>query len=561
MASTDGKGLYQKSKGGVWFVRMAIPKDVQAVFGGKKTLIKTTETKNSALAEKRRDDIFREAKAKISAARKSGALVVQLGAVVDAISTWRAKECAAAAWSVQKPPIDFGAIETTSKAKGLTRAESLAIARSIIGGSIADGKLSLDVDFSRPQKAVQPEIGDDLVGYARAYFKAHPNAVQTTEPSPAITLLHFHLTAAAAAAKATDLSWDQIDGFDKHMDAALVVGGLSMRLPDELRSEARPIFAKAWLEVVEHQEAARRRAALFIAAAERGAAFQAASSPAPYTPRADDKSVKWVVEAYKQQRIEKHGEESTARKYNHMFKLFLDVFGENTIIRTVTPEQAQQVKNKLKRFPVHMGKRFPNMNIDEVLSEIENIDDIKRMSGVTVDNYLANMSAIFVWAQKRDYVNRNPAKGLSDGATAAVERRGFDETELTILFNGLSKERQENHWRFWVPALGLYTGARLNEICQLESGDFAVHDEIPYLRLTTYDQTGAKKASANLKSAASKRNIPLHPALIQAGALDFLKSRPLGRIFPELPKGPNGGYSHDASKWFARHLDNVGLRV
>jgi hypothetical protein len=40
-----------------------------------------------------------------------------------------------------------------------------------------------------------------------------------------------------------------------------------------------------------------------------------------------------------------------------------------------------------------------------------------------------------------------------------------------------------------------------------------------------------------------------------------LKSRPLGRIFPELPKGPNGGYSHDASKWFARHLDNVGLRV
>jgi integrase len=102
--------------------------------------------------------------------------------------------------------------------------------------------------------------------------------------------------------------------------------------------------------------------------------------------------------------------------------------------------------------------------------------------------------------------------------------------------------------------LGLYTGARLEELCQLHQED--VRDEEGIWVISINDQ-GEKK----LKTHASKRIIPVHPKLIELGLPDYVTSQQdkgETRLFPELTRGRDG-YSTAASKWFSRYRQSIGL--
>lgn len=55
--------------------------------------------------------------------------------------------------------------------------------------------------------------------------------------------------------------------------------------------------------------------------------------------------------------------------------------------------------------------------------------------------------------------------------------------------------------------------------------------------------------------------MPIHSSLIALGFLDYVQTaRAQGqtRLFYQLPRGVNG-YSDGVGKWFAKHLDKVGL--
>ena len=110
-------------------------------------------------------------------------------------------------------------------------------------------------------------------------------------------------------------------------------------------------------------------------------------------------------------------------------------------------------------------------------------------------------------------------------------------------------------YHFWLPLLALYTGARLNELCQLHLLDFETIEGIKIIQIS--DQNGVKK----VKTKAGNRIIPIHPELIRLGLLDFvdsLKKRGEIRLFPEL-KMSRDGYGQAASKWFARYSTICGV--
>lgn len=67
---------------------------------------------------------------------------------------------------------------------------------------------------------------------------------------------------------------------------------------------------------------------------------------------------------------------------------------------------------------------------------------------------------------------------------------------------------------FWFPLLGLYTGARINELAQLHVTDIADNDGVMILSI---NDEGTKR----LKTTASRRKVPLHPLLLEAGLLDY----------------------------------------
>ncbi len=63
------------------------------------------------------------------------------------------------------------------------------------------------------------------------------------------------------------------------------------------------------------------------------------------------------------------------------------------------------------------------------------------------------------------------------------------------------------------------------------------------------------------KTAAGRREIPIHKKLIELGLLDYvarLKAAGNDRLFPELTK-QRDGYSARVSKWFAKYRQRCGI--
>lgn len=110
---------------------------------------------------------------------------------------------------------------------------------------------------------------------------------------------------------------------------------------------------------------------------------------------------------------------------------------------------------------------------------------------------------------------------------------------------------------FWLPLLGLWTGARLNELCQLRLEDVDEDGGIPFLHFREGD------AAQRIKGG-KKRIVPLHPQLLDLGFLRYVAAqRGAGeeRVFPTLHPGPSGYYSDRPSRDFSAYLKALGIKT
>lgn len=117
--------------------------------------------------------------------------------------------------------------------------------------------------------------------------------------------------------------------------------------------------------------------------------------------------------------------------------------------------------------------------------------------------------------------------------------------------------------RWWGPILGLYTGARVNEIAQLYIDDIRQVDGVWGLFVWKNDR------NQKVKTKSSIRFIPLAQPVLDAGFLDFVEDMRKTchpRLFPHLPAGtrkdgkPNGlGYGRQLSRQFSVYLKQFGI--
>lgn len=176
---------------------------------------------------------------------------------------------------------------------------------------------------------------------------------------------------------------------------------------------------------------------------------------------------------------------------------------------------------------------------------------------------LANFAVGQVW------IETNPATGVKverKKGTGKAARPPFDVGTLNRIFaNRVYTDGVRPHAdcagdaTYWLPLLGLYTGARIEELCQLHPED--VYEE------AYRDGNGKERKSwvvrivANedegqgVKNAYSSRRIPLHPELIRLGFVEFANSKRGGsRIFPGLRPDQHGIESSNWSKWWLKHI-------
>ena len=222
-------------------------------------------------------------------------------------------------------------------------------------------------------------------------------------------------------------------------------------------------------------------------------------------------------------------------------------------VASVTKATAREYKKLLLAYPKNRNKgNRINQSINQLLSE-----GSETISHETVRNTIGRVSSFFNWLIKQGYRDDNPFAGIAPKRTHSTrsERSSFTDDELKVLFGSdLYKEKQfKFEWQYWLPILGLYTGARIEELCQLKVNDFKFAENCHYIAIH-----GDGDVLNRVKTNCSIRDIPIHADLINMGVLDLTKGKSLDSYIFDL-KRVNTNLSHGPSKWFGRYKSSLGF--
>jgi integrase len=266
----------------------------------------------------------------------------------------------------------------------------------------------------------------------------------------------------------------------------------------------------------------------------------------------------------------------TKLKQDAQARLFKDVIGGKTLVSAIGREQARKLLDTVKALPSNATKRFPKTKLVEVL-EIAKAKELPPMSVTTANSYMSAFVSLLDFAVAEHVIEKNPATGLrlaSDGVKRKDKRLPFSAADLKAIFTaplysgciddeagyGRPGGNRPRRGRFWVPLVSLFSGMRLNEICQLTEDDIKIEDGTDII-LVRSDEDGVKR----VKTSSGHRFVPIHPELKRLGFLDHVaairaKLPAKARLFPELTTASTGYVSDNFSKWFANFLDKVEIK-
>jgi integrase len=266
--------------------------------------------------------------------------------------------------------------------------------------------------------------------------------------------------------------------------------------------------------------------------------------------------------------------DKTLAGYKLAFDFSLEMFGENKPLSAISTEDCREFRDKLRKLPSNAKKIHPHLSLIQAIEAHSN-HLTGALSTTSVNGYLNKLSAILKFAAQEGYINRNPCEhvpNLKQKKKKTDGRQPFSEQALDKLFHaplytgcvddesnyktaGTNKPRRH---KFWIPLISLYTGMRLNEICQLFTSDIDCIEGVNIIQVQL-DNNNEK----SLKNTSSERVIPIHTQLIEIGFLDYanqIKNQGHKRLFPNLTKSSHGNYSDNFSKWFTRFLNSLNIK-
>ncbi len=177
-----------------------------------------------------------------------------------------------------------------------------------------------------------------------------------------------------------------------------------------------------------------------------------------------------VVDRYIDEKLRtKAWAEKTYLGYKVIYKNLITLLKDKRI-RNIRAKDAQQVKNALQRLPANRNKKveYREKPIERILKM--KIPTSHLMSIKTINTMLGCYSELLKWAVKNGYTATNVFDGmlLKDTRKARELRSPFAPNDLKKLFSDTAIMSPRKGWQKWLPVLGLYTGARLNELCRLQ---------------------------------------------------------------------------------------------
>jgi integrase len=196
-------------------------------------------------------------------------------------------------------------------------------------------------------------------------------------------------------------------------------------------------------------------------------------------------------------------------------------------------------------------------------------DDRPRIAPTTVGKKVNAIQSLIGFAYAERWIEEDDVHNIPVRKLPVIARRPFTKDELRKLFRlplfirpwNLPERphKVSDETVRWLMLLGMMTGARLEELCQLTVEDIAFSEGSWRIAITDCDAEGPT-TEKHLKSESSRRMVPIHRRLLDVGLVRLIGQRTNAgesRLFPELRRNVFDRLGADASRRCNRVIDRV----
>jgi len=260
----------------------------------------------------------------------------------------------------------------------------------------------------------------------------------------------------------------------------------------------------------------------------------------------------------------------TAADVKRVVALATELIGTDKSMALIDIEDVKRVRDALASVPPNYMKMSAHKGVNVQQAIAANVSGAS-LSVKTQDKYFTMFKQVLIWAANEGYLDKVPGANVKVAGLKKIvpgeQRDPYSPDQLVkIIKSPLYTGHKSEDCRykpgklfirdgyFWTPLIALFSGMRLGEILQLQKADVKFENDIWFFDV-------CKGEGKSLKTASSKRRVPIHRTLLDLGLLDYVQSgAQSGRIFPEIKKGADGYHSHHFSKWWGRFAGHVGFK-
>ncbi len=248
---------------------------------------------------------------------------------------------------------------------------------------------------------------------------------------------------------------------------------------------------------------------------------------------------------------------------------FIEIVGDIDF-SSVTKKEVSRYIDVQTKLPPNRKKspKYRDLSINEVVDK--NLSQKETQTPQNINKRLSKLTVFGNWGVRQGLLINNPFSGMKFSVKKQPNKREpFTKEELRKILkpetyhswsinftHPFRKERVSNQMPYyWVFLLGIFSGMRTNEMCQIRVLDIKKVDKIWFMFVEDSEETKVKTENAI-------RKVPVHPQLIELGFIDYvgtLKKQKKGRVFWELTEDRDGFASHLSRHYNQRVLPNLGV--
>ena len=254
---------------------------------------------------------------------------------------------------------------------------------------------------------------------------------------------------------------------------------------------------------------------------------------------------------------------------NKILEEFVEIVGDFDFSRVTKKEVSYYIDVQTKLPPNRKkSQKYRDLTIKQVMEL--NLSQKETQTPQNINKRLSKLSVFGNWGVRQGLLLTNPFSGMKFLVKKQPNRRQpFTTDDLkkilkpetylnwTINFEHPYKIHKVNNKLpyYWVFLLGIFSGMRTNEMCQLRCSDIRKEKNIWFMFVEDSENT-------KVKTESSIRKIPLHPQLIELGFIDYvgnLRKKKKTRVFWELREDRDGFASKVSRHYNEKFLPAIGV--